>query len=434
MKIYCSGIGGIGLSAYAALQREAGHTVLGSDRSTGIMVESLRESGMPVCTEQDGSHVPGDADLFVYSEAIPIGAPERTRASELGIPQYSYPQALGELTQSFEVIAVCGTHGKSSAVAMAAKVLIEAGKDPTVVVGTRLKELKGRNYRRGRSRLFLLEACEYRRSFLSFQPNVVLMTNCDGDHFDYYPTLEEYERGFSEFLDRLPEADGIVITHRSDPVCWRLSEQSGRRRVDADVFSLPTLQTPGRHMQENAQLVLALAQVLGIDLGSAGRSLQSYTGSWRRMEVRGTVGDDIVVIDDYGHHPTEIRATLRALREAYPDRRLVCAFQPHTHDRTLRLWNAFGSSFSDARVVIVLNVYDARSAIETATVDVPAFVRAIGEGSRVTALHGHALAETEQMLRTEILRPHDLLVCMGAGDITELATKLVSPRSAVLAG
>ena len=157
MKIYCSGIGGIGLSAYAALQNASGHTVMGSDRAGSALIEDLRSQGMTVFLEQDGSHLPKDLDLFVYSEAIPKDAPERRRASDLGVRQLSYFGALGELSKDFRVIAVCGTHGKSSTVAMAARVLMHAGLDPSVVVGTKLLELQGRNWHRGESDLFLLE-------------------------------------------------------------------------------------------------------------------------------------------------------------------------------------------------------------------------------------------------------------------------------------
>jgi UDP-N-acetylmuramate--alanine ligase len=360
VKIYCSGIGGIGLSAYASLQKHAGHEVLGSDRADSALLDDLRSQGIAIFLDQTGASVPSDADVFVYSEAIPESAPERMIAKEYGIKQMSYPQAIGELSKGSTLISICGTHGKSSTTAMAARLLMQAGKDPTVVVGTKMKELDGKNWRKGSGDLFVLESCEYRRSFHNYSPKIILLTNCDGDHFDYYTGKEDYQEAFMEFIDKLPE-DGLLITHMSDPDCRAVAEMAGKRTIDADVFPLLDLATPGRHMQENAQLVLALAQVLEIPQTEAEKVVSGYSGSWRRMEEKGMYKGSVQVIDDYGHHPREIRATIEALRSKFPERRIVCAFQPHTHDRTLKLYNDFTTAFSGLDIVVVTNVYDRKT-------------------------------------------------------------------------
>lgn len=423
MKIYCSGIGGIGLSAYASLQKLHGHDVSGSDRSDSALLDDLRSQGIAIFLDQSGVNVPADTDLLVYSEAIPKDAPERRRASDLGCEQQSYPQALGELSAGYQVIAVCGTHGKSSTTAMATRLLLACGKDPTVVVGTKVKELDGRNWRQGKSRIFLLEACEYRHSFLHYSPHIILLTNADGDHFDFYPSYEAYQDAFVQFASKLP-ADGILVTHLSDPDCKNIADRSQRNVVDADTFPLIQLQTPGEHMRRNAQLILALADVLGISPADAEESVSGYGGSWRRMEVKGTFRSTITVIDDYAHHPREIRATLNALREAYPGRRLVCVFQPHTHDRTIKLYDDFLTAFTEADLVIIPGVYDARREKDSQTVDLPRFIKDIAKGSRTDVTNGSSLTETEAMLRSDILKDGDLLVCMGAGDITALAERM----------
>ncbi len=423
MHIFCSGIGGIGLSAYASLQKAAGHMVAGSDRSDSALLQSLREQGIEIVLTQDGSGIPADCDLLVYSEAIPVDAPERKLARERGIRSISYFQGLGEISKDFFVIAVCGTHGKSSTTAMAARVLIAAGRDPSVVVGTKVRELDGKNFRKGRSDLFLLEACEYRKSFHALSPDIVLMTNVDGDHFDAFKDMEEYHKAFADFLNILPK-DGVVITHGQDADAKKIAAESGRTFIDADAFPLPQLSTPGEHMKQNARLVLALAEVLEIPQSEAIKSLSGFAGTWRRMEVKGE-RDGITIVDDYAHHPKEIRATLAAMREAYPKRRIVCVFQPHTHDRTLKLYDDFLVSFKDADVVIVPAIYDARHDIETATVDVPRFVKDIAKGSDTEVMEGHTLPETEKMLRGTILKSGDVLVCMGAGDVTKLAEKMM---------
>lgn len=425
MIIFCSGIGGIGLSAYASLQKAAGHAVCGSDGVNSALIERLCGDGIPVSLTQDGSALPDGCDLFVYSEAIPEDAPERRLARERGIRSISYFQAVGELSKGKKLIAISGTHGKSSTTAMVARVLIEAGLDPTVVVGTKLRELDGRNFRVGQSDWFVLEACEYRRSFHFLSPAIALVTNVDGDHFDAYADLAEYQQSFVEFLQLLP-VDGPVITHGSVSDLARVVAASGRALLDADGLALPTLKTPGLHMQQNAQLVVRLALHLGLDEAKTRASLQGFAGTWRRLEEVGTRPDGVTVIDDYAHHPVEIRASLQGIRSGYPGRRVVVAFQPHTHDRTLKLYDEFTTCFSGgADLVIVPDIYAARGEVDTAKVDVTRFVADLGQGSGVEAHYGQSLAETLRLLREQILRPGDVVVTMGAGDITKLSKQLL---------
>lgn len=429
MKIFCSGIGGIGLSAYAAVQRARGHEVYGSDRSDSALLRDLRGQGIVIALNQDGSIIPSACDLFVYSEAISPSHPERRRAMDLAIPCSSYFQALGDLSRPSFVIAVCGTHGKSSTTAMAAQTLLAATRDPMVIVGTKVPFLDGRNWRQGDGEEFLLEACEYRRSFLHLSPDLILCTTIDGDHFDYYRDTADYQSAFGEFFSLLPSG-GVIVTHGGDPACAAVAAASGRRVFDADAFPFPSLAVPGRHMQENAQLVLGMCAVLGIPLGLAECALADFRGTWRRMEVKGECAG-VTVIDDYGHHPREIAATLAALRGAYSGRRVVVVFQPHTHDRTLKLYEEFCTAFRGSDCVIIADVYDARSDIETATVDVPRFVRDIAQGSETEVLDGQSLPQIEHLLRQEILQRGDLLLCMGAGDITELAERMTRQSSRV---
>lgn len=425
MIIYCSGIGGIGLSAYASLQRAAGHRVLGSDRATSALTAVLEQAGITVTTQQDGSQIPADCDVFVYSEAIAPDAPERMAAQQLGIRSVSYAHALGELLQDRRLVAVCGTHGKSSTTAMASQVMVEAGLDPTVVVGTKVPFLDGKNWRAGSSSLALVEACEYRRSFHHFHPSVILMTSVDGDHFDDYGSLDEYEAAYVAFLQKLP-ADGCVIVHGSDAASMRVARAAGCAILDADQLPEPQTGVPGAHMRANGRLVMALAQYLGIADADAAASLRRFAGTWRRMEVKGTRTDGSIVIDDYGHHPAEIRATLAAMREMYPDRRLVCVFQPHTHDRTIKLFAEFALAFTDADSVIVTDIYDARAFRDSAKGDPALLAAAITEASGRPAVHTGSLGATEEHLRSGGIQPGDVVICMGAGDITGLAARLLS--------
>jgi UDP-N-acetylmuramate--alanine ligase len=428
MKIFCSGIGGIGMSAYAAYQHACSHEISGSEVAWSVITAALQAQGIPISLVQDGSAVPLDADLFVYTLALPQDHAERRRAQELGLPARTYFQALGQLTDGSgkRLIAVCGTHGKSTTTAMAAKMLIEAGLDPAVILGTRSPDLHGRNWRKGGGEWFLVEACEYHRSFLHLSPEIILLTNVDGDHFDAFADSRDYQKAFQEFIAKLP-SDGVLVAHCTDhglqPIL-NFAKEKSLHIVDADTFSSPPLKVPGQHMQENAQLVLALADVLAIDRTEAESSLRNYEGAWRRMEILGEIPPGVIVIDDYGHHPREVAATLQALRGAYPHRRLICVFQPHTHDRTRKFYGAFSGAFKDADIVIVPNIYDARPHADSTAVDVATFVHDVAKVSGTEAFHGQSLEQTAEILRSNILQRNDLLVTMGAGDVWRVAQQL----------
>lgn len=424
MIIYCSGIGGIGLSAYAAMQNAKGHTVIGSDRSDTALLQDLRIQGITVVLNQDGSGMPEKIDLFVYTEAVSHDAPERKKARDMGIESMSYFQALGELSKDSFVISVCGTHGKSSTTAMAARMLIECGKDPSVVVGTKVPELAGRNWRLGRSDIFLVESCEYRRSFHFLHPDLVLVTNVDGDHFDAYANIEEYQKAFVDFFKRMPKG-GKVIGHLQDPETKKLIEESGHPAIDADALAIPEMKVPGEHMRQNARLAVAIGMELGVAEADARKALMGFSGTWRRMEMKGTGKHGGPVIDDYGHHPVEIAATLKGLREAYPDNRVVCVFQPHTHDRTRRLYDEFLACFGDADVIVVPDIYGARPQAGETPVDAAKLTEDIGRVSGKEVHYVQTLDGAEKFLPT-ILKADDVVVCMGAGDVTQLAGRLTT--------
>lgn len=423
MKIFCSGIGGIGLSAYASHMRERGHVVTGSDATESTLLGTLRSEGIDISLRQNGSSIPEDTDLFVYSEAIPADSPERTEASRRGIRMISYFQAIGELTSGTNLIAVCGTHGKSSTTAMACSVLVEAGMDPNIIVGTKLPLLGGRNWRRGLSNLWIVEACEYRRSFLHLNPKTILLTNADGDHFDYFKDTKDYRNAFTEFVSRLPET-GTIIAHGRDEQSTAVVKKAKRKFLNADSFEMPALSVPGEHMRRNAQLVLALSDYLQIPNEIAIQALRSYAGSWRRMEVRGTIRG-ITIIDDYAHHPLEIRATLAAMKAAYPQRRIIAVFQPHTHSRTLKLWNDFARAFGDADAVMLMDVYGARAEKDTEKADTASLAADISQYSGRNCTVLGTIENAARFLCSDASESGDVIVIMGAGDSTRLTDSLI---------
>ena len=401
-----------------------GHDVTGSDKSDSDLIHDLQSQGITVTLKQDGSGLVGDFDLFVYSEAIPETSPERLAAGKKSIRQISYFAALGELSADTDFIAICGTHGKSSTTAMAATVFAAAGKDPNVVVGTKVPSLGGRNWRKGEGSLWIVEACEYRRSFLHLSPKTIIITNADGDHFDAFRNADEYRQAFVAFLKKLTP-DGTVIAHGSDKESVAIIKEAGRTFIDAEAEALPELSVPGVHMQKNAQLVLALAKTRGLDEKATRKELKNFGGTWRRMEVKGTTPDGVTVIDDYAHHPTEIKATIAAIKAAYPDRPLVCVFEPHTNDRTLKLWKEFTASFTDADLVLVTKVYDARPDKDKQPADVAKFAAEIGRTSKVSCRPTGTIERTKTTLR-EVLESGDVLLVMGAGDSTKLAAAMVA--------
>ncbi|MSR67735.1 UDP-N-acetylmuramate--L-alanine ligase [Candidatus Peribacteria bacterium] len=423
MRIFCSGIGGIGLSAYGSHMRSLGDEVHGSDRTDSELLRDLRLQGIQITLKQDGENMPEDLDLFVYSEAIPEDSPERTEAARRRVRQISYFQALGELTAGKDLIAVCGTHGKSSTTAMAVQVLVDAKRDPSAIIGTKVPFLQGKNWRKGKGDLWIVEACEYRRSFLFLKPSIILVTNTDGDHFDSFTDIDDYRQAFLEFFSSLPK-NGTIIAHGLDEESMKIARASGRTCIDADKEEAPELGVPGNHMKQNAKLVLALARHLGVDDHIARESLKNFTGTWRRMEVKGTK-NGVTVIDDYAHHPKEIRATLAAMKEAYGNRRMIAVFQPHTHDRTRKLWDEFTTAFGDADEILLTSVYDARPDRESERVDEKALAEAIAKGSGKPCLFAGEMEKTEQILCSKIAKSGDVIVVMGAGDITELAARLL---------
>jgi UDP-N-acetylmuramate--alanine ligase len=426
MKIYCSGIGGIGLSAYASLAKKAGHDVSGSDRARSEITDALEVSGMAVHLEQVRSNITDDIELLVYSEAVPEHSPERLEAKRLGIRSISYFAAVGELINGKTLIAICGTHGKSSTTAMIAKILIHGGMNPSVILGTKAGFLEGGNWRSGNNDLWVVEACEYRRSFLYLHPTTIVITTMDGDHFDSFKNQKDYSLAFEKFIALLPK-DGTLIADSSEEEVHGMLSRTRVSVTDVGQDPLPQTGAAGLHMRRNARLAAAVGRKFGIDTKTIASALTSYQGSWRRMEERGITTEGVTIVDDYGHHPREIKATLQAIRERYPMRRIVCTFQPHTHDRTLKMWDELTASFGDADSVVISDIYDARPDRDEEDADIHRFAKETKGRGGSNAVYGGNLQQTEQLLRGKILKKNDVLVVMGAGDCTKISDALLVP-------
>ncbi len=398
-QAYFIGIGGIGVSALARKYLLEGWEVVGSDRANSRITQELEKLGARIVLEQKAENISADLDLVIYTIAVSDDHPELARARELQLKVQSYPEALGELSRTHYTIAIAGTHGKTTTTAMIAKIMQAAGLDPTVIVGSLLAE-SGTNFIAGKSKYLVIEACEYRRSFLHLSPQILVITNIDNDHLDYYRDLADIQSAFEELKNKLP-ADGKLITEQ---------EYSKITRH----FSL---QVPGAHNVKNAQAALAVAEALGVDYVVAVEALESFRGTWRRFEYKGEMASGAKVYDDYAHHPTEIRATLAAARELAGKNKIFAVFQPHLYSRTKLLFSELATSFGDANETIIAPVYAAREVVDP---EVSSEKLAQAAGAKYLPDFSTIADYLKQETKTG-----DLVIAMGAGDISALPEHLL---------
>jgi UDP-N-acetylmuramate--alanine ligase len=421
-KVHCIGIGGIGLSALARMFSRKGASVSGSDVALSHVTELLESEGIKVFLGHDASNVDPDVDVLLYSIAVPDDNPELVIARERGIVMLTYPQALGVVSSGMQVIAISGTHGKTSTTAMTAKVLVEGGFDPTVVVGSLLPEYNS-NFIPGASDLFVVEACEYRRSFLNLTPSILVITNIEADHLDYYKDLTDIQNAFRELIDRMPD-DGVVVCDPSLPNLAPVLQNIPLSIVDYTLFDLTAeLSVPGEYNRSNAKVAGSIAEILGMDNQKIQEALSLYIGVWRRFEYKGDMVSGAQVYDDYAHHPTEIQALLKGVKEKYTDdKKIVAVFESHMYSRTQELLGDFAISFTDADEVVVLPIYRARGDIDTA-LTTEDFV------AEIKKHHEHVVQLSDFNTAKEYLekntKENDLVITIGAGPITRLSNMLV---------
>ncbi len=443
------GIGGCGMSALAALLLRRGVQVSGSDMRPSAEVARLVEGGARVTTQQRAEAVPPETDLIVASAAIPPDHPELLEARRRGIPVLKYAQLLGALVAQYDGIAISGTHGKSTTTAWLTFMLRRAGLDPSFVVGATVAQLGGGSGV-GNGPHFIVEACEYDRSFLNLRPRRAAILNIEEDHLDCYNDLAAIRAAFAAFAGNVA-ADGLIVLNRQDPQCatlmgqiaahvqtfgaadgvtWQATEitlEDGHYSFnvvhEGTVLGRVRLGLAGRHNVDNALAVIALARDCGVSWAVIETGLAAFRGAHRRLELRGEV-NGVRVLDDYAHHPTEVRATLRAARERFNPRQLWCVFQPHQHSRTRFLLKDFAQSFVHADRVIVPDIYFVRdSQRERELVCAEDLVREIrGGGGAATFVP--QFATIVDLLARET-QPGDVVLTMGAGNIWKVADELV---------
>ena len=451
-RIHLIGIGGTGLSAIARVLPEMGHTVSGSDRAESPFTRDLQSAGVTIHIGHRPENVTG-ADLVVRSSAIPDNNPEVAAARAARIPVLKRADFLSSLMEGKTGIAIAGTHGKTTTTSMIAWMLTALNQDPTFIAGGVLANL-GVNARVGKGSTFVIEADEYDRMFLGLKPTIEVDTNIEHDHPDCYPTPEDFQAAFMEFVHHLPTT-GTLIACAEDPGAYALlakAEKMGKavlayglKPTASDGRGMETytsvlsvngkggftfsacvlgnsatveLQVPGKHNILNALAALTVAQLLGLPLADAAQALGQFAGTGRRFEVRGEA-NGIVVIDDYAHHPTEIRVTLAAARTRYPGRRIWAVWQPHTYSRTQMLFDDFANSFGDADEVIVTEIYAAREPKQD-----------FSSKKVVDAMHrpAHFIAGLSKVSNYLIshLRPGDVLLVLSAGDADQVSTAVLA--------
>jgi UDP-N-acetylmuramate--alanine ligase len=445
--VHFVGIGGIGMSGIAEVLLNMGYVVSGSDLAESETTRRLTRLGAAVLLGHNPTNVAEGVDVVVISSAVKMSNPEVARARELRIPVIARAEMLAELMRMKFGVAVAGTHGKTTTTSFIAEILARAGLDPTVVIGGKLRAL-GTNARLGQGKLLVAEADESDGSFLMLSPTVAVVTNIDPEHLDHFGTIEQVEDAFLSFIHRVPfygrailcldhprvrallpnirkpyvtygtsaDADWVASNVSVDGLTTRFDVRSGDTS-----YGTVALQMPGRHYALNALAAAIAACEVGVSFATVREALAQFGGIHRRFEVLGEASS-ILVVDDYGHHPEEVRATLRAAREGF-DRRLVVAFQPHRFTRTRDLFNDFLTAFDDAEKLFLTEVY------------------AAGE-ERIEGVSGEALyqalkrrghldvdyrpnREALSAALLEALRPGDLCVVLGAGDITKTAEEVM---------
>ena len=443
------GIGGIGMSALAHILLKRGYTVSGSDIKPSDITDSLAGLGAKIYDNHSGENIIG-SDAVIYTAAVSDENPEIVQAKKDGIPLYSRADLLGALMENkAHSIAISGTHGKTTTTSMVSLILENSGFDPTILVGGDLPQIKG-NVKMGEGDFFITEACEYKDNFLSLKPNVEIILNIDSDHLDYFKNIEHIASSFAKFASLVPD-DGLVVAYAAnafvagvikDLKCNVVTFGFGRffdysaEDIKFDSQGFPAfniyhkgeliakvhLSVPGEHNVSNALASFACTHSLGAPVDKIVETLEAFTGTHRRFDHIGTTAKGATIVDDYAHHPTEIKATLKAAQNV-PHHELWCIFQPHTYTRTLALFDDFADAFSDADVVILTDIYAARETniYQVDSKDLLETIKVRHPEKKVMYMDNfESIADFAAANTTE----KDLIITMGAGDIYKVSTML----------
>ncbi len=448
LHVHFIGIGGISMSGLAEVLLQEGFTITGSDAHENSLTQQLERQGARVYYGQRASNIEDTTQLVVYTAAIHPDNPEYACAVEKKIPMLTRAELLGQMMHNYETpIAISGTHGKTTTTSMVSHILLAADADPTISVGGILPAIGG-NIRVGKSQTFVTEACEYTNSFLSFFPKVSIILNVDADHLDFFKDIEDIRHSFRLFAEKLP-ADGTLIINSDTPEYEKIIQDlpcevvTYALKSDADYtaqnITFDTLgnasfecyrkgqfvgsfrlSVPGIHNVSNALSAIALGMKLGFDATTIQKGLAGFKGTDRRFQLKGKIGG-VTIIDDYAHHPTEIKATLNSAKN-YPHKTIWCVFQPHTYTRTKALLDEFAQALSLADKVVMTDIYAARETdnLGISSRDVQKRIQALG----TECFYFPTFDEIETFLLENCVEG-DLLITMGAGDVVQIGEHLL---------
>ena len=446
-NIYMVGIGGISMSGIAEILHKWGFKVTGSDSTKSTQTDWLEDNGIHVNIGQVRENINDSYDLLIYTAAINESNPERVRAKELGIPMVERGEFLGELTKLFkDTIGIAGTHGKTSTTSMVANSFLEANYDPSIQVGAVLKSIDG-NYRVGNSDYFIIEACEYSDSYQNFKQRSAIVLNIDSDHLDFFKSIDNIEKSFQQYVSHLPE-DGFLVINRDDERCYNLRNHSKAAiitvgkdnkadwyydNVSFDEDGYPTydayykgekrgtikLKVAGLHNVFNSLCCVALCDAYGIDIDTVAKALAKFDGASRRLEYKGKI-NGALIYDDYGHHPTEIKATCDGLLNKKFNESWV-VFEPHTYSRLAQHVDEFAQSLKDFDHIIITDIYAARekNTYNISSDDEVEALARIGKES----IHMSNFDDIVAYLK-ENVKENDIILTLGAGNVTKIGDML----------
>ena len=447
--VHFIGIGGISMSGLAEVLLKRGFRITGSDSSESVLTKRLEEAGVQVFYGQRASNIADGIDVVVFTAAVHEDNPEYAAVAEKGIPLLSRAELLGQMMRNYaHAIAVSGTHGKTTTTSMIAEILLKGGCDPTISLGGMLDSIGG-NIRVGKSGYFITEACEYTNSFLSFYPTIGVILNIGEDHLDFFKGLQDIRNSFRKFAERIPKDGLLVISSNIEnyeeiteglicpvrTVGSRASDDYRLGGISFDRMAKPhfqvfeksaglqtdmALDVPGEHNVWNAMAAVAVGRELGLPAETVKEGLHRFSGTHRRFETKGQLGG-ITIIDDYAHHPDEIRATLEAARKCSCER-VICVFQPHTYTRTKAMLDKFAQALSLADMVVLAEIYAAREKD-----DLGISSQNLQEKLLELGCEAHffpTFDEIENFLLKNSMNG-DLLITMGAGDIVNVGEKLL---------
>lgn len=447
--VYFCGIGGISMSGLAEILLDEGFAVSGSDSRETNLTHHLESLGAEIFIGQRAENIREGIDVMVYTAAIHPDNPEFVECVRRGIPMLTRAQLLGQMMRNYRTaVAVAGTHGKTTTTSMIAEILLAADQDPTISVGGMLGTIGG-NIRVGGPDYFVMEACEYTNSFLEFYPTLSIILNIEEDHLDFFADLDDIRSSFKQFADRLP-ADGLLVinsdienykelleglpcpyvTYGIDAAESRYSARNIRLDqyarpsfellVDGESRGMVNLGVTGNYNVQNALAAIAAADSMGISMEAVRHGLLHFTGAQRRFEKKGVIGG-VTIIDDYAHHPSEIRATLTTAQN-YPHKKVWCVFQPHTYSRTKAFLDDFSETLSLADVVVLADIYAARETdtLGVSSTQIAEKIQAMGK----IAYYFPTFDEIENFLLQKC-ENGDLLITMGAGDIVKVGENLL---------